>query len=80
MNTSHQNNKKTQSYPKYFKHVELWTKNAFDEWRVFHGFNTSKSIVGLSKDESLMKNLVNMLSYFVLQVREKNNNLWPPTK
>jgi hypothetical protein len=46
-------------------------KNAFDEWRVFHGFDISKSIVNLSKHESLMKNLVNMLSSFVLQVEKR---------
>jgi hypothetical protein len=34
------------------KHVELWVKNAFDQWKVFHGFDTKKSIINLSKDES----------------------------
>jgi hypothetical protein len=34
------------------KHVELWVKNAFDQWKVLHGFNTKKSIIDLSKDES----------------------------
>jgi hypothetical protein len=33
------------------KHVELWVKNAFDQWRVFHSFDMKKSIINLSKDE-----------------------------
>ncbi len=32
------------------KHVEFWAKNVFDEWRVFHGLDTTRSIVDLSKD------------------------------
>ncbi len=27
------------------KHIELWTKNAFDEWRVFCGFDTTRSLI-----------------------------------
>jgi hypothetical protein len=46
-------------------------KNSFDEWKVFHGFDTSKSIVDLSKDQSLMKNLVDMLSFFFVSWRKK---------
>lgn len=61
------------------KHVELWTKNAFDEWKVFCGFNISKSIVDLLKDESLMKDLVDMLSSLILQFAKKDGNLYPPT-
>ncbi len=53
------------------KHVELWAKNAFDELRQFCGFNITKLIVDLSKDEGLVKNLVDMLFTFVLQVVEK---------
>jgi hypothetical protein len=39
------------------KHIEFWVKNAFDEWRLFCGFDTSKFIVGLSEDEGLIKDL-----------------------
>jgi hypothetical protein len=35
-------NKKVQ---KVSKHTKLWVKNAFDEWKLFHGFNTMKSII-----------------------------------
>jgi hypothetical protein len=40
--------------------------NAFDEWRVFHDIDTKKSIIDLSKNESSVKNLMDMLSSFVL--------------
>jgi hypothetical protein len=43
------------------KHVKLRTKNAFDEWKVFCGFDTSKS----------------MLSFLTLQVGKNDNNLYP---
>ncbi len=62
------------------KHVELWAKNAFDEWKVFRGFDTTSSIVDLSKNESSIKNLVDMLSSFILQVAKKDGNMYPPTK
>jgi hypothetical protein len=26
------------------KHTKLWAKNAFNEWKLFHGFNTMKFI------------------------------------
>jgi hypothetical protein len=42
------------------KHVGLWTKNAFDEWKVFCGFDTSKF----------------MLSSLILQVAKEDNNLF----
>jgi hypothetical protein len=53
------------------KHVESWAKNAFNEWRVFYGFNTKKSSVDLSKDENFVMDIVKMLSCFVLQVVRK---------
>jgi hypothetical protein len=37
-------------------------KNAFDEWKGFCGFDTSKS----------------MLSSLILQVAKKDGNLYPP--
>jgi hypothetical protein len=48
------------------KHVELWVKNAFDEHRLFCGFNATKSIVDIFEDESSIKNLMKMSSTFVL--------------
>ncbi len=48
------------------KHVELWVKNAFDDWRQFHGFDMTKLIVDLYKNEGSIKNLVDMLFTFVL--------------
>jgi hypothetical protein len=53
------------------KHVELWAKNVFDEWKLFDGFNTTKSIVDLSEDEGLIRDLVNILSSFILQVAKR---------
>ncbi len=62
------------------KHVKLWAMNAFNEWRLFHGFNMAKSIVNLFENEGLIKDLVDMLSSFVLQVAKKYGSLYPPTK
>jgi len=53
------------------KHVELWVRNVFDEWRIFHGFDTTRSIIDLSKNESYVKDLVDIISFFVLQVAKK---------
>jgi hypothetical protein len=38
------------------------------EWWAFHGFDTMKSIVDLSEDESFLKDLEDMLFSFILQV------------
>jgi hypothetical protein len=62
------------------KHGELWAKNAFDEWKVFHDFDTTSLIANLSKDESSIKNLVDMLSCFILQVAKNDGNMYPLTK
>jgi hypothetical protein len=40
----------------------------------------TKLIVDLFEDESLVKNLVQMLSTFVLQVAKKDNSLYHSTK
>jgi hypothetical protein len=48
------------------KYAKLWMKNAFDEWKLFCGFDTTKFIVNLFEDEGLIKDLVDMLSSFVL--------------
>jgi hypothetical protein len=55
-------------------------RNAFDEWRVLHGLDTTRSIVDLLKDEYFVKDLVDMLSSFVLQVTKKDGSLYPPTR
>jgi hypothetical protein len=61
------------------KHTKLWVKNAFDEWRLFCGFDTLKFIVDVFKDEGLIKDLVDIF-YFLLQVAKKDDNLYPPTR
>jgi hypothetical protein len=62
------------------KNVELWARNAFDDYKVFHGFDTMKSITYLSKDEFSIKYLVDMISSFVLQVVKKDGNMYIPIK
>ncbi len=57
------------------KHIKLWVKNAFDEWRLFCGFDTLKFIVDLSKDEGLIKDLVDMLFSFCFASCKKR---WEP--
>jgi hypothetical protein len=53
------------------KYAKLWMKNVFDEWKLFCGFDTMNFIANLSEVEGLIKNLVDMLSSFVLQVTKK---------
>jgi len=59
------------SEPLVSKHIELWVKNAFDEWSVFHGFNIQKFITDLFKTKRNVRELVNMIFSFVLQVKKK---------
>jgi hypothetical protein len=54
------------------KHVKLWAKNAFNEWKVFHSFDTRRSIANLLENESSIKNLVDVLSSLILQVVNKD--------
>jgi hypothetical protein len=61
------------------KHVELWVKNVWNEWNVFHGFNMEKSIADLLEDEDSMMNLMNMF-YFILHVAKKDGSLYPLTR
>jgi len=61
-------NKGAWKVSKYAKH---WMKNVFDEWKLFCGFNIMNFIANLSEVESLIKDLVDMLSFFVLQVTKK---------
>ncbi len=53
------------------KHIELWVKNAFDEWSMFCGFGIQKFIKDLLKTKRNVRNLVNMIFSFVLQVMKK---------
>jgi hypothetical protein len=39
------------------KHIELWAMNVFNEWRLFHGFDTIKSIIDMFGNEDLITNL-----------------------
>jgi hypothetical protein len=32
-------------------HIKRWAKNAFNKWRLFHGFGTMKFIIDLFQDE-----------------------------
>jgi hypothetical protein len=56
---------------------EIWAANAFDEWRRCHGLSTEESIGDLSEKEDI-RDFVNMLLKFVLQVRKTNGSLYPP--
>jgi len=62
------------------KHADLWAKNVFDKWRIFHGVDTNKLIVNILEDKSSIKNLVDMLFSFVLQVTKQDDSLYPLTK
>jgi len=47
-------------------------KNAFDEWRLFCGFDTSKFIIDLFDNEGSIKDLVDMLfSFFFCKLQKK---------
>jgi len=46
-------------------HVELWVKNIFDEWGVFHGHDKEKSIEDFSENKDSIKDFVDMLSFFL---------------
>ncbi len=48
------------------KYVEFLMKNDFDEWKIFHGFDTTKFIVNILKNEFFVKDLVDMLSSHLL--------------
>jgi hypothetical protein len=51
------------------KHIELWARNALDEWRMSHGFDIGKFIVNLLESENL-KDFVHLFS-FVLEMIKK---------
>jgi hypothetical protein len=62
------------------KHIEVWVKNAFDEWFVFYGFDIQKFIMDLFFFKKNVRNLVNMIFSFVLQVRKENDNMYHITR
>jgi hypothetical protein len=49
------------------KHVELWAKNAFDEWRNFRVM-ILKFIINLFGNKKTIEELIDMLVLFVLQI------------
>jgi hypothetical protein len=62
------------------KHVELWVRNVFDECKVFRDLDITISIVDLLENEYFVKDLVDMLSSFVLQVAKKDGSFYAPTR
>jgi hypothetical protein len=42
------------------RHSEVWAANAFDEWRVCHGYSVEKSIADLS-EESDIRGFIDLL-------------------
>ncbi len=62
------------------KHIKLLMKIFFNEWRYLYGYHVKKSIVNISIDEDSIKELVDMLSFFILHVSKKNGSLHLPTR
>lgn len=60
------------------KHLETWTRKAFDAWRCYKKYDTSRSIEDLSEID--VKNLVNLLHDFMLQVAKKKWGVISSTK
>jgi len=63
---------------KVSKHAKLWAKNAFNEWKVFCGYDTNKSIIDIFENKDYVKTFINMLSFFCLASSQKNGSLHPP--
>ena len=59
------------------RHSEVWACNAFDEWRVCNGYSVEKSIADLS-EEADIREFVDLLFKFTLQVRKSDGSLYPP--
>jgi len=51
-----------------------------NEWKVFHGYDIEKSIEDIFEDEDFVKDLINMLSFFILQVAKIDGNLYLPPR
>jgi hypothetical protein len=59
-------------------HFKIWVASAFDAWRKYKKLDTSLLIIELHAFEP--KLFVNYLLEFLLQVIEKNGELYPPTR
>jgi hypothetical protein len=57
--------------------VEAWASKAFDEWKAFRGYSTVESVADLSEKESI-KELVNMLVDYFLELKMQNGDLYNP--
>jgi hypothetical protein len=62
------------------KHVEIQALNIIDEWWRFLGFDTNKYIVDPYKNEHIVLDLVDILAMLILQMAQKDANLYAPTK
>jgi hypothetical protein len=61
------------------KHIKLWVKNAFDEWSMFHGFDIQKPLricLKLKETITRVRDLVNVIFSFVLQVVKKDDSMY----
>jgi hypothetical protein len=47
------------------------------EWKVFWNFDMKKFIIDLFENEDNIKDLMDMVSLFVMQVAKKDDNLYP---
>jgi hypothetical protein len=52
----------------------------FNEWRDLYGYHVKKFIVNISRDEDSIKELGDMLSFFILHVPKKDGSLHLPTR
>ena len=59
------------------RHSEKWAENTFDEWRRFRGYSTEKTIGELSEAEDI-RDFVQLLKNFMLQVTKQDGSLYPP--
>ncbi len=62
------------------KHVKMWINNAFNECKNLWGFNTDKFIINLLDNVNSIKELVEMLALFILQVEKKDGSLYLATR
>ncbi|KAL3682593.1 hypothetical protein R1sor_000615 [Riccia sorocarpa] len=66
-----------QSEPRRNKYSETWARRAFDEWRESRNLDISRTIEDLSEEVNL-RDFIDNLSIFFLQVRKKDGKLYPP--
>lgn len=62
------------------KHVELWAKNAFDDWQKYQGYDIEKFITNISKNKNLIKNFLKCCFCLCCKLPKKNGLLYPPTR